>query len=114
MAQDAEDLGDQVTIGSDSKPVPDWVPAFKQSNIDGVLLVAGDSVPTIEKALDDALAIIDHTVVEVANLSGHVRPGKETGHEHFGFQDGISNPAVKGIDQDLSTEGPVDPGYVTT
>lgn len=30
-------------------------------------------------------------------MNGHVRPGNEAGHEHFGYMDGISQPAVKGF-----------------
>jgi len=38
------------------------------------------------------------SVKEVISLVGDVRPGKESGHEHFGFLDGISNPTVIGFD----------------
>lgn len=111
MLPDAQPLGDPGKVGSDGKTFdPDWAPAFKKGNIDGVLVVGGDSYHSVNKALAAALATLRHTVSEVFNIFGHTRPGKEDGHEHFGFEDGISNPAVDGIIPDLSQEGPVDPG----
>ncbi|CAN8096673.1 unnamed protein product [Discula destructiva] len=112
MLSDAGALGDAGKQGADGQTFdPSWAPEFKR-DIDGVLLIAGDSQHSVKKALAEALAILSHTVQEVANLSGHVRPGKEDGHEHFGFEDGLSNPAVAGIDTDLSTQGPVDQGVI--
>lgn len=113
MLPDAKPLGDAGKVGSDGNTFePNWIPEFKKGNIDGVILVAGDSQPSVTVALGKALAVLKDTVSEVINIAGHTRPGKEDGHEHFGFQDGISNPAVKDITQ--STEGPsvspVDPG----
>lgn len=113
MLADAKELGDTGELGSDGKTFdPAWLPEFKKGNIDGVILVAGDCHHSVAEALNKALAVLHHTVNEVINISGHTRPGKEEGHEHFGFEDGISNPAVAGITD--STEGPsvppLDPG----
>lgn len=110
MLPDAKALGDAGKVGTDGKSFnPAWAAAFKR-NIDGVLLVAGDSHQSVTAALDKALDILGHTISEVANKFGQTRPGKEDGHEHFGFEDGLSNPAVDGINADLSTQGPVDQG----
>lgn len=111
MLPDAQSLGDPGRVAADGKTFdPAWIPAFKTGRIDGVLVVAGDSHHSVTRALDEALSTLHHTVGEVANIFGHTRPGKEDGHEHFGFQDGISNPAVDGVDTDLSKEGTVKPG----
>lgn len=111
MLPDAKSLGDAGKVGSDGTTFePAWTPEFKSGHIDGVLLIAGDSEQSVNHALFKGLSALRHTVSEVINMSGHVRPGKEEGHEHFGFEDGISNPAVDGITKDLSTQGPVDQG----
>lgn len=48
----------------------------------------------------------------VYDLKGNVRPGDQAGHEHFGYMDGISQPAVNGF---TTTPFPgqtqVDPGF---
>lgn len=111
MLSDAKSLGDIGKLDSDGQTFdPDWNPEFKNAHIDGVLLIAGDSYHSVEKALSEALSVLRNTVSEIIKIFGHVRPGKEDGHEHFGFQDGVSNPAVEGITKDLSTQGPVDQG----
>lgn len=111
MLPDAKSLGDAGKVSSDGKTFdPSWTPEFKRGNIDGVLLIAGDSQQSVDQALSKALSALRHTVSEVINMFGHVRPGKEEGHEHFGFEDGLSNPAVDGITKDLSQQGPVDQG----
>ena len=38
-------------------------------------------------------------IVEVLRIKGQVRPGFESGKEHFGFADGISQPSVIGVDK---------------
>ncbi|KAL1877526.1 dye-decolorizing heme-containing peroxidase [Diaporthe australafricana] len=112
MLNDAKELGDAGT-SADGKPFdPKWIPEFKKGTIDGVIVVAGDCEPSINKKLTEILAIFKNTIRKVINISGHTRPGKEDGHEHFGFMDGISNPAVAGVSKDVSTQGPVDQGVI--
>lgn len=44
-------------------------------------------------------------------LRGEARPGAEAGHEHFGYMDGIAQPAVKGFTTDVRPGQPlIDPG----
>ena len=45
------------------------------------------------------MQIFGSDITFVHDLKGQVRPGDEAGHEHFGFMDGISQPAVKGFTQ---------------
>ncbi|KAI0353796.1 Dyp-type peroxidase [Trametes cingulata] len=99
--KDAPTLGDQGTTVNGTF-VPDWIPAFK-STIHGVILISGDSDVTIAATRLAIEAIFNFgahnaTLHEVITLQGTVRPGAEKGHEHFGFLDGISQPAVQGID----------------
>nr|UQK85139.1 dye decolorizing peroxidase [uncultured fungus] len=101
---DAEKLGDNAS---------DWEAGFKGTSVDGVMQVAGDSTPSIDRHLEKALAIFGDSIKKVMQISGHVRPGKEDGHEHFGFLDGISNPVVQDIDKsDLSGQGFLSQGVI--
>ncbi|KAL0954306.1 hypothetical protein HGRIS_003305 [Hohenbuehelia grisea] len=99
----AENLGDpgKTTNGVFS---PDWEPEFKKE-IHGVIYVAGDSILSVDKKLIEikllfGVGLPGHSITEITSIRGDVRPGKEnSAHEHFGFLDGISNPAVEGFDK---------------
>jgi len=89
---DAANLADDVTK---------WDPGFK-NGVHGVILITGSSRGLIDAALNFVKDIFnvgteDATITEVKTLHGHPRPGVENGHEHFGFDDGVSQPAVQGI-----------------
>ncbi|OCH94868.1 peroxidase TAP [Obba rivulosa] len=101
MLADAQDLGDQGTT-SGGTFTPNWIPAFKNP-VHGVILISGDSHVTTAATLLEiekifAVGTSNATLHEVLRLVGDVRPGDEKGHEHFGFLDGISQPAVQGVD----------------
>ncbi|RMZ85686.1 hypothetical protein DV736_g6562, partial [Chaetothyriales sp. CBS 134916] len=94
MLVDAPNLGDRVG---------EWNRGFAENNIDGVINIAGDDAGRIASEL----GIIKHMLEadkpngpmhEAFTLAGHSRPGAEDGHEHFGFLDGVSQPAVPGVD----------------
>lgn len=102
MLADASNLGDQGTGSSPATFVPDWIPAFKQ-DIHGMILISGDCHVSVAETLAEIEQIFwvgAHNAIihEVLRIVGDVRPGRETGHEHFGFLDGISQPAVQHVD----------------
>ncbi|KAL2049284.1 hypothetical protein ABVK25_010462 [Lepraria finkii] len=102
MLAGAKDLGDIGTSPPNGPFDPDWIPAFKQ-DIDGLILITGDSYATVAEKLAEIEKILlvqarNPIIHEVIRLVGDVRSGKVKGHEHFGFQDGISNPAVADVD----------------
>ncbi|KAL9100162.1 MAG: hypothetical protein Q9163_004427 [Psora crenata] len=104
MLADAQRLGDPGSTSSGSFN-PDWIPAFK-NDVHGVVIVSGDCRHRVAKQLrriKDIFGAGTHnaSIHEVLQLVGDVRPGKEKGHEHFGFLDGIVQPAVKGVDKNL-------------
>ncbi|KAL9094069.1 MAG: hypothetical protein Q9165_003739 [Trypethelium subeluteriae] len=78
-----------------------WLPEFRQ-DIHGLLVITGDSQDTINARLLEIQAILKNTIHGVKRADGHVRPGKEDGHEHFGYLDGVSQPAVLGVDDNVS------------
>lgn len=44
-------------------------------------------------------------------MKGEARPGAEAGHEHFGYMDGIAQPAITGFTTDpLPGQISIDPG----
>ncbi|KAJ7576297.1 Dyp-type peroxidase [Mycena floridula] len=95
--KDSENLGDTGT-GTGATFDPDWDPAFKKK-IDGLIFVAGDSHASVDEKVGEIKHIFGHSILQIASIRGDVRPGKEAGHEHFGFLDGISNPSVIDFDK---------------
>lgn len=89
---------DAQTIAALNDPPPSrWLPGFASQPIDGVFLIAGPNqsfVARHEKVLRERLG---STIAVVYSELGAVRPGRQRGHEHFGFLDGISQPGIRGV-----------------
>lgn len=101
MLANAKNLGDQGTTSSSGTFTPDWIPTFKH-DIHGVILISGDCHATVNEKLAEINNIFlageySASIHEMHRIVGDVRPGKEKGHEHFGYHDGISQPAVQGV-----------------
>jgi Dyp-type peroxidase family len=101
MLADAQNLGDQGTTPSSGAFTPDWIPAFKH-DIHGLILISGDCHATVDEKLAEIKKIFlvgtcHASIHEMLRIDGDVRPGSEKGHEHFGYLDGISQPAVQGV-----------------
>ncbi|PVH95313.1 Dyp-type peroxidase [Periconia macrospinosa] len=120
---DAFALNDKGVGATKEEFKPDWDEAFLQENqeIHGVFLIAGDSFDTVNAKLDEIKNIFTadgtSSIADVATLAGDVRPGENKGHEHFGYMDGISQPALKGVDdvngkQPLPGQSLIDLGVV--
>ncbi|KAB5578044.1 peroxidase TAP [Coniochaeta sp. 2T2.1] len=78
----------------------EWKSEFTGGRIHGVILVGGDSAGTIAAKTKEALDILGDTVKEVVRVAAI-----------FGYRDGISHPAVEGLDnEDRSEQGFVQPG----
>ncbi|PVH81248.1 peroxidase TAP [Cadophora sp. DSE1049] len=79
-----------------------WEPDFRDEEIHGVILITGSSHPKLKDTLAKVKRIFNvgqkgASITEVTQVEGHVRPGDVAGHEHFGFADGIAQPAVDGV-----------------
>ncbi|KAM5541403.1 hypothetical protein V8D89_004957 [Ganoderma adspersum] len=100
---DSQNLGDPPApgLGNNTAFMPDWINAFKNP-IHGVIIVSGDCDLTVESTHAQVSCLFNIgcriTLHESLTLKGVVRPGDQKGHEHFGFLDGISQPAVKDFD----------------
>ncbi|CAI6334160.1 unnamed protein product [Periconia digitata] len=105
---DAEELGDEGT-GSGSSYEPKWESQFLQE-IHGVALIAGDSHESVDEKVQSVKEILSTTITELHSITGDVRPDSQRGHEHFGYKDGISQPAVDGVDTPKPGQMSVDQG----
>jgi Dyp-type peroxidase family len=77
--------------------VPGAAPSEALGDIHALLIVAADQAPDLDVELDrqrERMAACG--VDEVTLLRGETLPGAQRGHEHFGFKDGISQPAIVG------------------
>ena len=80
-------------------PITTWVAGFASERIDGVFILTGPNRSfvafhgnAIRERFHDAVKI-------VFSEDGAVRPGRERGHEHFGFLDSVSQPGIRGVDR---------------
>lgn len=46
-------------------------------------------------ASQDVVALFKSSITVMQTLEGIARPGQLAGHEHFGYEDGISQPALR-------------------
>ncbi|KIK54200.1 hypothetical protein GYMLUDRAFT_1024286 [Collybiopsis luxurians FD-317 M1] len=102
---DASNLGDTTS---------DWVSEFIDPNnlLHGVLLLASDATDNINSTLSQIQNALNGSISEVYSIQGQARPGDQQGHEHFGFMDGISNPAIAGFSTQLPGQALVAPGII--
>lgn len=89
-----------------------WEATFPRDGIDGVFNLAGSSREMVD---EDWVALkneLQGVVVEVwaDGAVGDVRPDHFRGHEHFGWRDGISQPAIKGLAVPYPGQAEVDAG----
>ncbi|KAJ6572004.1 dye-decolorizing peroxidase precursor [Mycena capillaripes] len=101
---DISNLGDPGTVN--------WVPQFVGTSIHGVILLASDTVDNIDTTLASLKSKLGNSITEIYSLQGASRPDEEEGHEHFGYLDGISNPAVEGFQAPLPGQAVVPTGEI--
>jgi Dyp-type peroxidase family len=90
MKARAAQLGD----AAESDPST-WVPSFRTGGIDAVVVVAADDADDLAHQVAQLEQLAHRHQVEVVDKrTGATLPSALRGHEHFGFKDGISQPAV--------------------
>jgi len=109
-------LGDPVGSAKEGDPV-NWIVGGPGAELDALVLVAGTGRGDVTKRADHLESQITAAGVSVVyREDGDVRPGKEKGHEHFGFDDGVSQPGIRGrasnSPTDFITERKIDPSEV--
>lgn len=108
------------TVLKDGEPItePAWEPIFLEK-IDGVFLVTGESYKSVQSRVTLISDILGTSVALLSEVPGQVRPKegpggiKLRGKEHFGWQDGISEPKIpKFHPAPTPKEAPVDLGII--
>jgi Dyp-type peroxidase family len=96
MAARADSIGD--TRANDAPT--QWLEPFRPGNGVDLLIVAASDDPTqlgdVCEELHDRISA--HHCTAVFDELGETLPADLRGHEHFGFKDGISQPAIDGWD----------------
>ncbi|KIO28749.1 hypothetical protein M407DRAFT_71445 [Tulasnella calospora MUT 4182] len=110
----AENLGDEPA--PESTPTnfvgKHWSQEWREKKIDGVILAASESSATCEEAAAKAIDIFGNSIKVEIIERGKVRPGTEEGHEHFGYLDGVSQPALKGLVKPHAGQLECEPGVI--
>ncbi len=93
-------LGDPTDPASSGHP-SNWVVGKPGEELDALILVAGDHREPVTRRADDLRKRIERAGIAVAyREDGNVRQsddqGDTRGQEHFGFEDGVSQPAIRG------------------
>jgi Dyp-type peroxidase family len=74
-----------------------WVVGGPDNEADALVIVAADDEADLDSAVEEILAkASEGGLRSVFRQRGDTLPGPLTGHEHFGFKDGVSQPAVRG------------------
>ncbi|KID84585.1 DyP [Metarhizium guizhouense ARSEF 977] len=114
MRAGAEALGNRPSTKSRGHQ-PDWDAMFLQE-IHGLILITGERRFTINQELKIVKDILcaggTPSVKEIATIIGDVRPGDQSGHEHFGYRDGISQPAIKDFGFPLPGQTTIEQGTI--
>jgi Dyp-type peroxidase family len=88
-------LGDPTDPKSEGNPKR-WRVGGPEKTLDALLIVAGDTRPAVDQRTAKLLAQVRKAKLKVVyREKGDVRPDLP-GHEHFGFDDGISQPGIRG------------------
>lgn len=80
-----------------------WLLPFSSGTPHGVMLVTGPDELRADQHADEVIELFDESIDIVHREMGVTRP--QRGHEHFGFRDGISQPAVRGL---IARQNPLD------
>lgn len=103
-------LGDPTEPKAEGSP-PNWIVGGPGKELDALFVLAGDTRNEVDDASAKLLEAIRSAGCDVSyDENGGVRPDLP-GHEHFGFDDGVSQPGIRGrASQDL--EDFVTPRYI--
>jgi Dyp-type peroxidase family len=87
-------LGDPQDEASKGAPA-NWVVGAPAAELDALVIIAGDTRATVDKKANEICKQIAAIGVDTILQQGGVRPDLP-GHEHFGFDDGVSQPGIRG------------------
>jgi Dyp-type peroxidase family len=87
-------LGDPEDKISKGAPA-NWVVGAPGAELDALVVIAGDTRTTVDDQAENIRNRFADIGVETLSQQGGVRPDLP-GHEHFGFDDGVSQPGIRG------------------
>jgi Dyp-type peroxidase family len=88
-------LGDPPSPGDEGHP-DNWKVGGPNNAIDMLLIIAGDSRPLVDKRTEVVAERLGKAGLQIVyREKGGIRED-EPGHEHFGFDDGVSQPGIRG------------------
>jgi Dyp-type peroxidase family len=90
-------LGDPTDPHDEGHPT-NWRVGKPGAELHALLVVAGDHRDPVSRRADELRKVIKQYADVVYHEDGAVRqtPAEERGREHFGFEDGVSQPAIRG------------------
>ncbi|KAG1723119.1 uncharacterized protein EDB91DRAFT_1255759 [Suillus paluster] len=98
---------------------PNFDPVNGTANVDagalhGVITIAGSDQSVCKAGTQESILHFLSSIEYIKNniLHGRARPGKFKGHEHFGYKDGISQPAIRNLIAPLPGQIQVDAGVI--
>ena len=103
----------QDPVDAQTPPQPaTWLPKFAAAAIDGVMLVTAGTQDDLDEEVHAIVALLGDDICVSYEETANVRPGAQRGHEHFGWADGISQPAldVSNLSDPHPGQDVVDPG----
>ena len=87
-------LGDPADDASPGNPA-NWSVGAAGDELDFLVVVAGDDQASAEKLADKIEQMLTDARFKIKRQLGHIREDQK-GHEHFGFDDGVSQPGIRG------------------
>jgi Dyp-type peroxidase family len=88
-------LGDPTSPDAEGHP-DNWKVGGPVNQIDMLLVVAGDSRDTVDERADFYVEHAENSLLQIIyREKGGIREDAP-GHEHFGFDDGVSQPGIRG------------------
>jgi Dyp-type peroxidase family len=110
LARRASLLGDPQDPASPGHP-KNWVVGGPHDALDALIVVAGDGRDEVTARAGEIAAAFVKAGAQARVEEGNVR-ADDPGHEHFGFDDGVSQPGVRGratdAENDFITERHID------
>jgi Dyp-type peroxidase family len=95
-------LGDPTDKADPGAP-ENWVVGKPGSELDALIVIAGDHAGPVGQQAEALAGRLAALGAEAAVEKGDVRPDMP-GHEHFGFDDGVSQPGIRGRASDAAAD----------
>lgn len=100
LAAHSNGLGDPIDPAAPGHP-NNWVVGGPNNEADIVVIIASDSPVYLAERLANVRKMLPAQLTELWEQPGKTLDKPFTGHEHFGFKDGVSQPGVRGLTQTL-------------